>query len=77
MDALLDAISELGLSVVYDFRPPLLDRAGRLKAERRRVSLADCVALGLALEHNRWLVTTDHREFDPLAADGFPIIFAR
>ncbi|MHB8762749.1 MAG: PIN domain-containing protein [Deferrisomatales bacterium] len=42
---LLAVAAALGVEIVYDFGVALLDRAGRLKAERRRVSLADCVAL--------------------------------
>ena len=52
--------------------------AGKLKAEWRRVSLADCFALALAISEKGTLVTSDHHEFDALAsADICPIRFIR
>lgn len=52
--------------------------AGKLKAELRRVSLADCFAMALTLQEKGRLVTTDHHEFDPIAAaDICPIYFIR
>lgn len=52
--------------------------AGTLKAEWRRVSLADCFALALAMRENATLVTTDHNELDPIAeADLCAIEFIR
>jgi len=77
MEDLSAALGALGIEVVGDLDLSLVDRAARLKADRRRVSLADCVALALALERGGKLVTTDHHEFDALAAEGFPIVFAR
>lgn len=44
-------------------------RAGRLKAHGR-LSLADCFAIALARRTNAEVVTSDHREFDPVAAAG-------
>ncbi len=41
--------------------------AGLLKAEYRRISLADCFAVTLAQRENAPLVTTDHHELHPLA----------
>jgi predicted nucleic acid-binding protein len=52
--------------------------AGRLKAEWRRVSLADCFALALALREQATLVTSDHHELDPIAQAGLcPFRFIR
>lgn len=48
----------------------LWQQAGRLKAQLRRISLADCFAMALALEEQGILVTADHHEFDPVAAAG-------
>lgn len=74
---LLAVAATLGIEIVHELAEPLLERAGRLKAERRRVSLADCVALATALNARGILLTTDHQEFDPLAAAGLPIRFVR
>jgi len=52
--------------------------AGKLKAEWRRVSLADCFALSLALLKNSTLLTTDHHELDQIAQAAIcPIQFIR
>lgn len=56
----------------------LWQRAGRLKADVRRISLADCFALALADLHGGTLLTSDRHEFGPLAASGaFRIQFIR
>jgi len=39
---------------------------GTLKANLRRVSLADCFAIELTQRMNASLLTADHHEFDPL-----------
>lgn len=53
------------------------ERAGRHKA-RGRISLADCVCLALAQKLSAQLVTTDHREFDPIVPLGLcPVVFIR
>lgn len=52
--------------------------AGKLKAEWRRVSLADCFALALAIREKGTLVTSDHHELDAIAgAEVCPIRFIR
>ena len=46
--------------------------------EWRRVSLADCFAIALALLENGTVLTSDHHELDPIAqADLCPIRFIR
>ena len=45
-------------------------RVGELKGAIRRVSLADCFAITLSECLNAQVVTSDHHEFDPLAAAG-------
>lgn len=58
--------------------PVLWQEAGQLKAEWRRVSLADCFALALTIQEKATLVTTDHHELDPIAQAGLcPIRFIR
>ncbi len=52
-------------------------RVGQLKA-RGRISLADCFCIALAQELSGQVVTSDHKEFDPLVPlDLCPIRFIR
>lgn len=52
--------------------------AGKLKANLRRVSLADCFALELAERLRATILTADHHEFDSLAVQtGYRITFIR
>ena len=41
--------------------------AGKLKADLRRISLADCFAIELAERPKGTFLTADHHEFDALA----------
>jgi len=71
--AALDAIQTLvGLRIVFreDMDSPFWQEAGRVKADHRRVSLADCLCIALARRLNGEVVTCDHHEFDPLVAAG-------
>lgn len=77
LDSLFADVDALGISVETQLGFELIDRAGRLKAHWRRVSLADCVALALAEQLGGCLVTTDHHEFDPLSAAGHSVVFLR
>ena len=57
---------------------PFWQRAGQLKGTIRRISLADCFAITLAETLKAPVVTSDHHEFDPLAAAGVcQVIFIR
>lgn len=52
--------------------------AGELKATLRRVSLADCFAIELAVRLRAMILTADHHEFDALAENSeFAIKFIR
>jgi len=77
LELLLDELAYWGVSIEQDIGFPLLRRAGEIKAFWRRVSLADCIALALAEQRGGELMTTDHQEFDPLAAAAYPIRFLR
>ena len=60
-----------------DLDPGFWRDAGKLKAGKR-VSLADALCVTLSLRLGAELVTSDHHEFDPLAAAGVcPILFIR
>jgi uncharacterized protein with PIN domain len=77
--AKLETILEsYGFQLDNSLRSALWQRASQLKAEWRRVSLADCFALALALEDTATLVTSDHHELDPIAQAGLcPFRFIR
>jgi len=67
-----------GLEIYAALPPALWQEAGRIKAERRRLSLADCFALALALQEQAVLVTSDHHDLDSVAEAGiYPIHFFR
>jgi hypothetical protein len=55
--------------VRQDLDPAFWKAAGVLKAERRRISLADCFAVTLACRLRACLVTADRHELEPLAAE--------
>lgn len=75
------AIAELrniGVIERADLDVDFWQEAGRLKADYRRISLADCCAVALTLRLSGELVTSDHHELDPLAAASVcPILFFR
>lgn len=77
-DSLRAVLAEYGLELVENLPLDLWQSAGRLKAEWRRISLADCFALTLAIQEGGTLVTSDHHELDRLAAgEVCPILFIR
>ena len=71
-------LTKSGFDIETTVPQPLWEEVGRLKATFRRVSLADCFALAFALRENGTLITSDHHEFDPIAAAGIcPLQFIR
>lgn len=65
LQAILD-LSQLGVETHAILTPDFWQKAGDLKAIRRRVSLADCLAITLAQSLEAELLTADHHEFDVL-----------
>ncbi len=65
---LLDGLIQAGVTPREDFSREFWQSAGRIKAVRRRISLADCCAVALAQSLNGAVVTCDHHEFDAVAA---------
>ncbi|MBU0608444.1 MAG: PIN domain-containing protein [Armatimonadetes bacterium] len=61
-------VQALGLACVSDLDELLWLDAGRLKAEHRRVPLADCFGLALTRRLRGAFYTTDHHELDALKA---------
>jgi predicted nucleic acid-binding protein len=68
-DAMGDVLS-LGVQLRNDLSIEFWQAAGALKATIRRISLADCFAVTLAQSLSGTVLTSDHHEFDPLAAQG-------
>jgi PIN domain nuclease of toxin-antitoxin system len=67
-----------GIEIRLDMDSECWQAAGRLKAELRRVSLADCFCLALAIRLDAEVVTADHHEFDKVVQQGLhPIRFIR
>jgi predicted nucleic acid-binding protein len=60
-------LESYGFELNDSLAPALWQEAGQLKAEWRRISLADCFALALAIQEKATLVTSDHHELDRLA----------
>ncbi|HEX3557388.1 MAG TPA: type II toxin-antitoxin system VapC family toxin [Thermoanaerobaculia bacterium] len=76
--ALEEILVTTGIELVETVPSLLWRTAGKLKAEWRRVSLADCFALALALSENGTVLSTDHHELDRIAeAAIYPIRFIR
>jgi predicted nucleic acid-binding protein len=72
-----DALSA-GVVIAEDMDVSLWKAAGDLKAELRRISLADAFALAFARRMDATLVTSDHKEFDKLVGKGIcGILFIR
>lgn len=66
-DALDEILATSGIELVGTIPSTLWRTAGKLKAQWRRVSLADCFALALAILENGTVVTSDHHELDQIA----------
>jgi predicted nucleic acid-binding protein len=60
----------LGVQLRDDLSAEVWQAAGALKALQRRISLADCFAVTLAQVAGGSVLTSDHHEFDSLAARG-------
>ena len=59
-------IESVGVVVREDMDTEFWQDAGRYKASFK-VSLADCFTIALASREKATVVTSDHREFDPIA----------
>ena len=71
-------LESYGFELNDSLAPALWQEAGQLKAEWRRISLADCFALALAIQERATLVTSDHHELDRIAeTDLCPFRFIR
>ncbi len=76
--AALTTLTSLRIASREDMDATFWQDAGRVKADHRHGSIADCFAIALTRRLNGEVVTTDHREFDPLVPLGLcPIRFIR
>jgi len=77
-DGVREVLEGYGFEIVENLSFSLWKTAGKLKGTWKRISLADCFALALALGTGATLVTSDHHEMDSLAQAGVcPIRFIR
>jgi len=60
----LRALLEIGIVFREDFDRPFWEDAARIKADHRRVSLADCYGLAFARRVGAAFLTTDKHELD-------------
>jgi len=68
----LRALERLQVEIIWHITPDVLFKAAEFKA-RGRLSLADSLALALAVDSEARLVTADHHEFDVFERDGLDI----
>lgn len=78
-DATLARIEAAGVQIVGDEAfPDLWERAGEIKSQFRRVSLADCFGVALAVELGAPFWTSDRHELTALQSAGAAeIVFIR
>lgn len=63
-------IYAVGVIPRRDMGERVWQRVGELKGTLKKISIADCFAVALAERLNADVVTSDHHEFDRLAAAG-------
>ena len=66
----IQGLEAMGLTIRDDISADFWQAAGQLKAIHRRISLADCFAITLAQRLGGTILTSDHHEFDTIAAQG-------
>ena len=63
-------LGAVGIQTRRDISGKFWMRVGELKGKIRKISLADCFAVELSRQLEAEVVTSDHREFDPLVVGG-------
>jgi PIN domain nuclease of toxin-antitoxin system len=75
---LISDLADSGVQFRSDLDTPFWQRAGRLKAEMKRISLADCFVLTLSALLNAEFVTADRHEMEAVKkATDYKIRFIR
>lgn len=70
-DAMISRLESSGIKIVGDERhPDLWKRASEIKSKHRRISLADCFGVALAIELDATFWTTDRHELQTLQSAG-------
>ena len=69
-DELLEELWEVGLVRREDIDEEFWKSVGRIKADIRKVSLADSFAIALAQRMDGTVLTSDHHEFDRIADES-------
>lgn len=69
-DEILNELRQIGLIFRDDIDQVFWQSVAEYKATIRRISLADCFALALTHRLNGTLITSDHKEFDPIVSLG-------
>jgi PIN domain nuclease of toxin-antitoxin system len=69
-EALVRDLMDAGVTGRTDIDEDFWKEVGRIKAGIARISLADCFAIALARRLNVPVLTSDHHEFDNIAAHG-------
>lgn len=67
---ILERLAAAGVELVRELDDATLGRAVDLKLHQTPISLADAVAVALAITRGATLVTTDHAELDKVAQAG-------
>ncbi|MEK7679938.1 MAG: type II toxin-antitoxin system VapC family toxin [Deltaproteobacteria bacterium] len=66
----MQVVHATGLNVQVDMDEDFWQEAGRIKADYKRVSLADCFCVALSNRVSGEVVTSDHHEIEPLVEAG-------
>jgi PIN domain nuclease of toxin-antitoxin system len=65
---IIKELQKIGVTPRHDMSKAFWFRIGELKHSIRKISIADCFALALSEKLGGDVVTSDHHEFDPVAA---------
>ncbi len=66
----IEHVLQLGIQLRRDLDDDFVQMAGKWKAHNRLLAYADAFVLALAERDGATVVTTDHGELDPIAAQG-------
>jgi predicted nucleic acid-binding protein len=69
-DRMIDDLTSIGLVLCDDMDSTLWKNAAALKNKIRHIAIPDCFALAVTERLQGVLYTSDHKEFDPVNAQG-------
>jgi predicted nucleic acid-binding protein len=77
-DLAIASVDQAGVILREDMDPAFWEDAGAIKADHRRISIADCFCIALARRVGGEVVTGDHHELDRIVPLGLcPVRFIR